>query len=287
MRPITYLIFISFLFGCNLNQASERKIIIPKNDTIQITGDFGILGYIYYDENGKAGLLNESKVSILEPRFDYIEDWLQSGVMQVDSGGYGFWDIDYGGYVFKKIGLVNLNGEVIFKPQFDELYISDNSALVKVDTLFGYVDLKGNWLIHPKYQYAERFDKGAAVVKKNGKIELINKTGQKIIDESIDEAFGFKNGVSMVKKGNKYGFINYEGKYLLPLDDYPSIEEYNWYHGRFQRSDRKYYLIDTAGNLPMKTGVDEVRIVNNRDTIFAIGKNNKKEFKLIIGSTSR
>jgi len=289
MTRTLILLNVLFLLSCNHKHhpESERTIVYIKNDTIQIPWNNEIVGYVYYDDNGKAGLLDENKKLILEPHFDYIENWLQEGVLQVDSGGYRFWEVDYGGYVFKKMGLISLNGKIIFRPQFDELYISDNSALIKVDSLFGYVDLKGNWLISPKYKYAERFEKGAAVVKNEGKFEIINKAGNKIINESFDEALGFKNGVTVVRKGEQYGFINYRGKYLLPLSNYLSIGEYNWYHGQFQAADKKYYLIDTAGYVPVKAGFDEVRVANEKDTIYAVGTSNKKKLKVIIGLNSR
>lgn len=287
MKLVFTFISICFLLACNYNEEPVRKIIEIKNDTIPISGSDRILGYIYYDDKGKAGLLNENKELVLKPHFDYIENWLQEGVFRVDSGGYGFWEIDYGDYVFSKIGLVNLKGEIIFPPQFDELSISDNSALVKVDSLFGYIDLNGNWLIPPKYAYAELFDKGATVVKSEGKFELINKKGEKIIDDSFDRAFGFKNGVTLVKKGEKYGFINHRGKYVLPLGDYSSIEEFNWFHGRFQAADKRFYLIDTAGFIPIRTGFDEVKVVREKDTIYAIGTLNKIKLKIKIGIYSR
>jgi hypothetical protein len=124
------------------------------------------------------------------------------------------------GYNFKKYGLINTQGQILFRPQFDELKISNNAALVKVDSLFGFVDNKGNWIVKPKYKVAYPFYKETAVIQDNGQFLLINKQGQRITVQTFDTIWSFKNDVAVVLKNKKWGFINYQGKYILPLDNY-------------------------------------------------------------------
>ena len=243
-----------------------------KNDVTGIYGHNRTLAYIYY-KNGKAGLLDTGKNIILRAQFDYIEDWQVDNLIRVDSGGKKISGGDAVGYDFKKFGLITTTGHILFRPQFDELSVSNNSALVKVDTLFGYIDDKGRWLMKPKYKVAYPFYKETAVVQDNGQFVLLNKQGQKIINQTFDTIWSFKNDVAVVEKNKQWGFINYQGRFILPLDNYRGIGEYNWYFGVFQK-EGKWFLIDTTGNIPIKEGFDDVQIRGNEDSVFAMGKQN-------------
>ena len=223
--------------------------------------------------------MDTSKNVILPTQFDYIDHWPMENLIRIDSGGHIIDNGDAVGYEFKKYGLINTEGKILFRPQFDELSISDGSALVRIDSLYGFVDNKGNWLIKPKYSLAHPFYKGTAVVKSMGQYELINKQGQKIVDHTFDEVWGYKNNISVVEKDNKKGLINYHGKFILPLDNYSGIGEYNWYFGEFKIGD-KWYVIDTAGNVPIKEGFDDVMVKGNEDSVFAIGKQNGKSVRI-------
>jgi len=265
-----YPLFITLLF-----------LISCANHKSGVTGIYGhdkTLAYIYHN-NGKAGLLDTAKNVILPAQFDYIEAWQVDGLIRVDSGGMKITGGDVVGYDFNKYGLVTISGQILFRPQFDELRVADNSALVRVDTLFGYVNDNGNWLIKPKYKVAYPFYKGTAVVQDSGDFVLLDKQGEKIISQTFDTIWSFKNDVAVVEKNKQWGFINYQGRLILPLDNYRGIGEYSWYFGKFQR-DGKWFVIDTAGNIPIKEGFDEVETRGDEDSVFAVGKQNGKSVKI-------
>jgi hypothetical protein len=274
-----YVLFIFlFFFSCNTPESaisnSDKQSLFP------IIASDNILAFVY-SENGKSGLMDTSSNVILPAQFDYIEPWQVDNLIRIDSGGKVINDGDAVGYKFKKYGLINIKGKILFRPQFDDMTVSDGSALVRVDSLFGFVDNKGNWLIKPKYRLAYPFYKGTAVIKDSGQFGLLNKQGQKIIKQTFDGIWGFKNNISVVEKDNKKGFINYHGTYILPLDNYSSIGEYNWYFGEFKK-DGKWFVIDTTGHIPIKEGFDEVKVRGNEDSVFAIGKQNGKDVKIRI-----
>lgn len=50
-----------------------------------------------------------------------------------------------------------------------------------VQTIYGYLDSKGKWLIKPQYSNAEEFNDGFAKVKFKGKWKLINEKGEFVI----------------------------------------------------------------------------------------------------------
>lgn len=277
MKLYVPFIFL-FFFSCD-----NPVINSPKSagqSFIPIIESDNILAFVY-NENGKTGLMDTSYNVILPAQFDYIEDWQVDNLIRVDSGGKVIDDGDAVGYKFKKYGLINIQGKILFRPQFDDMTVSNSSALVKVGNLFGFVDNKGKWLMKPKYKGAQPFYKGTAVVQDSGQFLLLNKQGQRIIAETFDTIWSFKNDVAVVAKNKKWGFINYQGKYVLPLDNYQGIGEYNWYFGEFQK-DGKWYVIDTAGHIPIKEGFDEVKVRGDEDSVFAIGSQNGKNVKIRI-----
>lgn len=82
--------------------------------------------------------------------------------------------------------------------------------------LWGYVDKNKNWVIEPAFEKAKRFDLGAAVVGRNGKLGLIDINGVFILASEYDDIDGFKkNGLCRVMKkidGSKwYGAVSSRG----------------------------------------------------------------------------
>lgn len=56
------------------------------------------------------------------------------------------------------MGRINKKGEAQFSPKFNYLgSLYDNLAVAQLDSLFGYVNDKGEWLIEPIYDYAVSF----------------------------------------------------------------------------------------------------------------------------------
>jgi hypothetical protein len=268
MRAVT-LLFLVFILSCDTKQ----------QDITGIYGGSKTFAYIYR-ANGKEGLLDTNKHILIPAQFDYIEDWQVDNLIRIDSGGERLKGGDVVGYTFKKYGLITTDGKIISRPKFDDLIVSDNSALVLLDSLYGYIDNTGQWILPPKYQTAYPFYKGTAVVKENGKFLLLNKQGKKITEQTFDTVYRFKNDVAIAGSNMKWGLINYRGQFILPLGNYRGLGEYNYYHGEFMKEDGKWYLVDTAGNIPIKEGFEEVQTKAEGDTIYAVGIQNGKQVKV-------
>jgi hypothetical protein len=237
----------------------------------------GVKEIVYiYEENGKEGLQDSSHNVILKAQFDRIENWQENGFILVDSGGRSRGDY----YEFNKYGLINASGQILFRPQFDEVLLyHDSTALVLKDSLYGFVDNKGKWLIKPKFKYATPFYKGTAIVQQKDKVYLINKQQESITTVPNDSIWGFKNGVSVVQKDKKFGFINYRGELIVPII-HRGFGDFNWYHGMIMKDDEKWYVVDTTGTIVIDQGFDEVEIENEKDEIFAAGMINGKPVKI-------
>ena len=262
---------ILFLISCGTPNSDSQNLT-------QIVGSDKILAFVFSD-SGKSGLMDADKNIILPAQFDYIEDWQVDNLIRIDSGGKKINGDDVVGYTFKKYGLINIQGKILFRPQFDDLLVSNSSALVRVGRLYGFVDNKGNWLMRPKYKVAYPFYKETAVVQEGGQFVLLDKRGKRINGETFDSIWSFKNDVAVVSKNKKWGFLNYLGRYILPLDNYSGIGEYNWYFGKFQK-EGKWFLIDTAGHIPIKEGFEEVEVRGDEDSVFAIGIQNGNAVKI-------
>lgn len=150
------------------------------------------------------------------------------------------------------------------------------------------------------YEYADDFSEGLAVVMKDGKCGVIDKTGKNIVPFDYDFIWGYHyNRARVIKfwdeRKNKlnqkelnissqysynkysnypntedscyYGFIDHLGKIIIPLEyDYAS-DFHNGYS--IVSKNGKYGLIDIEGNIVIPIVYDRIF-----DTLFYIGKDN-------------
>jgi len=266
------------LWACNVKTSGAKH---PADIAMLDSSTSGESYQVYY-KRGKAGMLDQKGKVILQAQFDYIEENSYNHLVEVDSGGHKINDGDFVGYQFKKYGLVDTHGKIILRPQFDLLVLSDHTVMVKYNSLYGYTDDLGNWLIEPQYKDAKPFDRGAAIVKEGNKYAIINKKGQHLIKQTFDELLGFKNGVSMAQNDSSLGFVNYKGKIIVPISSNQGASEYNWNYGKLFRGN-KIFLVDTLGRFPLKQGFDTVETYEGpNNTTIAKGKINGKhvEFRL-------
>lgn len=84
--------------------------------------------------------------------------------------------------VGEKWGYINIKGEYLINPQFDKAdFFYDGIALVKSGDKYGYIDKKGSFIINPQFIEATPFKDGIAfTVKENEKIKSIDKKGKVI-----------------------------------------------------------------------------------------------------------
>ena len=129
----------------------------------------------------------------------------------------------------KQYGFMNIKQEVIIPAKFERVgYFVDGLALAQMKNLWGYINTKGDFVIEPKYKYAEPFEYGFAKVsykEQSGftaqdflyiNIKGVEITADKILKEPV-YMFGMKPNIV----NGKYGYINTGGKQAIPaLYDY-------------------------------------------------------------------
>jgi len=149
---------------------------------------------------------------------------------------------------------INRNGDTHIIPNVEYLgAISNDLAVAKSDSLYGYMKPNGTWAIKPKYDYARDFSDGLAWVGRDNKHFIINTYGEEIyeennvnhhyhsefhngfsriynkeeciiIDKTGKECFktesntihDFSNGLALCKTPEGYGYLDTHFKWIIP-----------------------------------------------------------------------
>jgi len=117
-------------------------------------------------------------------------------------------------------------------PFKDELMAQLNSVdrvlyPIKVRNKWGYIDETKEFYIAPKYEVAEAFHEGIAIVQLEGKYGFVNKSGELVIDAIYNDAYKMSEGHAVVEVGDKWGLINRTGEFVInpAYDDLGNLNE--------------------------------------------------------------
>lgn len=105
----------------------------------------------------------------------------------------------------------------------DDLMFSEGLARVKIDDKYGYIDRTGKIVIEPKYDEAEQFSDGLALIlNENNRYGYIDKTGRVVIQPKYNLASSFSEGLAAVccfrdgsLKSRKYYYIDKNEKMVI------------------------------------------------------------------------
>jgi hypothetical protein len=147
-----------------------------------------------------------------------------------------------------KYGYINKKGEVVIEPKFDEADLfTEGAAIVRINYKYGFIDTKGNYLIEPIFDQAEAFSEGLANVAFGGKSGYVDKNGNYVIGlvfEEFDRG-RFSDGLVPARVGEKWGYINKKGEFVIPPEYEWTI---NFYEGLgMVKKDGKWGFMDTTG----------------------------------------
>ena len=114
------------------------------------------------------------------------------------------------------------------KAEYEKLsYFDDNTklGLARAKKRYGFLNGDGNWEIKPKYDYAESFQQGIAIVRKGKKYGLLLPDGKfkvaptyeslRFVGSPSSEDAILQRLIECKLKG-KVGFISTDGKVILP-----------------------------------------------------------------------
>lgn len=228
-------------------------------------------GYASVKENGKWKYINESGKKIFTDSltFSYRPIINDNAVfmlenkkvkekksMITENGSRTFVEfLNKTGHIQLKEGLININGNIIINPIYDEISgyfqngymrvinngktgiideerkviipieyedISDfknGVFLAKKSNKWGMININEQIVIPFEYSKIRFFNEGLALVLLNGKAAYINKKNEIIIEPQYKFNFlgDFNCGLASVRKNNKYGYINKKNEIIIPI----------------------------------------------------------------------
>lgn len=229
--------------------------------------------------NGYAGYAETYRYAVIDSNWNMTTPFLYSKVGSTSQelipvrrkGTYGYLDE---------------SGQYVIQPQFSlaEPFVN-GIALVRLKAKngkapYGYINVNGDFVIKPKYQKAWTMnDKGYAIVKKNGKLGVINSLGKKVIPTSYKKVYlndgkfvganamkcvvydstgkkikrivgrardGYHDGVLVVQRTGRYATYDTRGNKTLPYK-YKGLRPFENGVSACQKA-RTITIIDTYGD---------------------------------------
>lgn len=118
---------------------------------------------------------------------------------------YGLYDL-YGN--LKKI--ISLSGVT---------FPEDNSGLMgaKRNGKWGYMDIEGNWIIEPQWDFAAGFSEGFGFVSEKEVDFFVDKTGKQLGNNKFSSGHSFSEGIAGVSPidSELWGYIDRKGEYII------------------------------------------------------------------------
>jgi hypothetical protein len=164
-------------------------------------------------------------------------------------------------------------GHEVLDEQFVEMMnIVDSTANYKAGSVidlpavfYGFIDKTGKPVLEPKYQYADNFTEGMAVVEVGEKFGYVDTTGKLVIEPKYAAAQEFSEGLAAVvlagDSAEKSGYIDRTGKMIIKPQFKGSVGPFSQGLALVEfpaSSGPKYGFIDKTGKIKIKPRFDEV-----------------------------
>ncbi len=147
-----------------------------------------------------------------------------------------------------KWGFIDEKGNIVIHAKYDlASQFLDGLARVKVNGKYGFIDKNDNIVIPAKYDYACDFSEGLAGVKVNGKYGFIDKNDNIVIPAKYDYAYDFSEGLAPVYVNGEYKFIDKNGNIVISAN-YTGAYSFSEGLAAVQVND-KWGFIDKNGNM--------------------------------------
>lgn len=174
-------------------------------------------GKAYATTGDKYGYIDTTGNFVIEPKFYRCWNFENEYALVMQ-------EVISTGCFIDKFGGIKLNGRNFLVSKYSEGLINCSN-----NGNWGFIDINGNFIIPPTYNYAREFSEGKAAVtpkKINGKANrkelyaFINKENEMIIPPLFKGAdIRFSDGMCAVYE-NGYGYINNKGQLVISCDFY-------------------------------------------------------------------
>ena len=199
-----------------------------------------------HTESG-AGYINKKDEIVIEPKFDRAFDFYK-GVARVVSAG--------------KWGLIDQNGKFLLRPKYNEIRSFDKHGLAVVAfgnefIRYGLINLSGNVVASPDFNQIADFREGLAVVQNKDLFGFIDTTGKLVISCIYPKVSGFSEGRAVVQKNGLCGYIDLSGKEIIPLE-YSRCLDFKDGKAVVYKGMRKAGVIDRSGQVIIEPSIDRL-----------------------------
>ncbi len=250
------LVIVVTLVGCGKVKETppptSSELETESTTENQVESDSNLyLAYRFVDEQKKYGYIDHKGDFVIEPTFNYGNDFSEGFAVVSDGSNYEVIDKN-GQSIFKNEGIIEpfKNGLAVFTDQSTYKY--------------GYIDTSGNVVIKPTYLMATAFnaDGNAVVSSSADALTVINKKGDLVNEIALSADYtglydvkdGFAIFIKSSQDGSKLGVVSFDGQTIIPAV-YNGIS--NLGNGNFAVKDPTgefYDLLDTPSAIFDKTG---------------------------------
>lgn len=274
-----------------LTQYHEVEPIRLKNIASDLMYEKSVLKY---SENGKYGLVDFSGKQIAKPEYEEIDSlaYKEGELLVKKDGKYGVINIKGNKLVEIAYELITVDGYYTDNNQYQYAgYIV--STKTEEGYRYGYINYKGDVIVKPEYNELERIDdiedneNAYLIGAKNGQYGVIKNETVIVPNEYQSIRYDKTNNVLVVEKSRKYGISNLEGKLIVPVE-YTQIDITGIYlYAQNEQGTTIYNGNGTQANIDtniaiLNTSNERYRIrINNQDgtQYGVIGKDGKQIIK--------
>ena len=231
-RNVLLFVLCPGLIGCSQNTTSTS----PTAESAKPSDDSNPI-LLPVKVSGKWGYINSNGQLIVNPQFDYAEDFQEGRGLICLGKPCTWWDAPPDSE--ERWGYIDASGKMVIAPQYGKaanfseglasVCTGDCSAKPTKPFNRGYIDRDGKVVIPMQFGIASHFSEGLAQVcvgtcqwtekeGYSGKFGFIDHSGRFAINPQYDNVLDFKNGFAKVTVGKgdgaKNGYIDKTGKVI-------------------------------------------------------------------------
>jgi hypothetical protein len=162
---------------------------------------------------GKWGFIDKTGRLIVPLQFDRVDPkGFSDGKALVQSNG--------------KWSFIDKAGKVVIEPKRGNWWpdahgFSEGLALMRgtvpggTKSRLGFIDKTGKFAIEPRFEEAEDFSEGLAVVVAAEKHGYVDRTGRIVIEPQFTKARNFSEGFAAVRSGEHWSYVDKQGKVVI------------------------------------------------------------------------
>jgi hypothetical protein len=172
--------------------------------------------------------------------------------------------------------IIDSTGKVYFTDRSDGMMdnVSNGHLLTSNGEHLGFRDLKGAWIIAPKYEHATAYDKIIGVMQ-DGKISIIDGAGNPIktlpIDNLVYNQQTYKwlsDGMALFKRNHKYGYLDASGREVI-APKYANASPFEHGIAKVYEGSR-WHFIDKRGKVVSKNDYVQASVFNGESAAVSI-----------------